>query len=527
VAELRAQPATWAFVPALRKHQDSADQALNWWGFTGAHAVSCSDLATPDPCPAAGRRFCSCTVRATRGYVVTAPIETQAVSETAPPTAQVEGSEEERKSSWWRGWTRRRLLALGLVVVLVVVAVLITWLLTRQSSSSASAAPLAVTTEKVTVGTGTIKQTVSASGTIEPASQAQLSFAVSGQVTAVDVLVGQKVTSGQTLATVGTTALQDEVNAASETLASAQSRLSSDESSDASTSQIESDEATVTSAQSQVNSAKQNLADANLTSTISGTVASVDLTVGQAVSSGSGSSGSGSNSANSTNSALSNASSSASSSSSSSSTASAQIVVVSTDAYNVDTTVDDTQVGQVKVGDQVTIAPSGSSATVYGTVSSVGLVAESSDSGSSSVASFPVVVAVTGTPSGLYAGTSATLTITTEQLSNVVEVPTSAISYANGQTTVTKVVRGSQISQAVTTGVAASGETQITSGLKAGDMIIERVVKFNGTAGSGSRSLLGGSGSSTRTGGGLPGGGFPTGRFTGGGGGFPGGGSGG
>ena len=200
-------------------------------------------------------------------------------------------------------------------------------------------------------------------------------------------------------------------------------------------------------------------------------------------------------------------------------------MVVSTDAYNVDTTVDDTQVGQVKVGDQVTIVPGGSSATVYGTVSSVGLVAESTDSGSSSVASFPVVVAVTGTPSGLYAGTSATLTIITEQLSNVVEVPTSAISYSNGQTTVTKVVGGSQVSQAVTTGAAASGETQITSGLKAGDVIMERVVKFNGTAGTGSRSLLGGSGSSTRTGGRFTGGGFTGGGFTGGG--FTGGGGGG
>jgi hypothetical protein len=135
------------------------------------------------------------------------------------------------------------------------------------------------------------------------------------------------------------------------------------------------------------------------------------------------------------------------------------------------------------------------------------------------------VVAVTGTPSGLYAGTSATLTITTEQLSNVVEVPTSAISYSNGQTAVTKVVGGSQVSQPVTTGVAASGETQITGGLKAGDVIIERVVKFNGTSGSGSRSLLGGSGSSTRTGGGFTGGGFPSGGFTGGG--FTGGGGGG
>ena len=39
---------------------------------------------------------------------------------------------------------------------------------------------------------------------------------------------------------------------------------------------------------------------------------------------------------------------------------------------------DDTQVGQIKVGDQVTIQAGSSTATVYGTVSSVGLVAQSS-----------------------------------------------------------------------------------------------------------------------------------------------------
>lgn len=510
---------TCAFAPPLRKRKDSPDGALKWWAFTDAHAASCSDLVNPDPRPVAAGPVWTRHPAWSRGSAVIAPSETETVSMTEPgPDAQGGIATEGPKTSWRRRWTRRRALAAGAVAVLVFGAIIVTWLVTRDGSNSASAVPLAVTTQKVTVATGTIKQTVSASGTIEPASQAELSFAVSGQVTTVDVTVGQKVTAGQTLATVATAALQDEVNAASETLTADQSRLSSDEASGSSTSQIESDQATVTSAESQLTTAKQNLADANLTSTIAGTVASVNLTVGQEVSgSGSGSNGGGSNSANSGNSS---ASPSASSSSNSSTSSSAQIVVVSTDAYNVDTTVDDTQVGQVKVGDQVTIVPSGSTTTVYGTVSSVGLVAESSDSGSSTVASFPVVVGVTGTPSGLYAGTSATLTITTEQLDNVVEVPTSAISYSNGQATVTKVVGGSQTSQAVTTGAAANGETQVTSGLKAGDVVIERVVKFNGTSGgSGSRSLLGGSGAANRTGGGFPSGGFPGG----GGGGFTGG----
>ena len=62
--------------------------------------------------------------------------------------------------------------------------------------------------------TGTIQQTVASSGTIEPASQANLNFAVSGTVTAVDVKAGQTVTAGQVLATVDTTALSEDVSAA-------------------------------------------------------------------------------------------------------------------------------------------------------------------------------------------------------------------------------------------------------------------------------------------------------------------------
>ena len=69
--------------------------------------------------------------------------------------------------------------------------------------------------------TGTIQQTVASSGTLEPASQATLNFAVSGTVTAVNVKAGQTVTAGQVLATVDTTALTDDVNAAQAQLTAA------------------------------------------------------------------------------------------------------------------------------------------------------------------------------------------------------------------------------------------------------------------------------------------------------------------
>jgi multidrug efflux pump subunit AcrA (membrane-fusion protein) len=411
----------------------------------------------------------------------------------------------------------------GLAVVLAAAVGVVVTLVATSGGSSTS--PLSVTTQHVTVSTGTMRQTVSASGTIQPAQQANLQFGVSGRVTAVSVTAGQKVTKGQVLAKIDGTALQDEVNAAQATLASAQARLSTDQANGASTSQIDSDEASVTSAGAQLSSAQTNLADANLTATISGTVASVNLSVGQEVSGGSGaggSTGSGSNASASaglggqgTSTGSQNSSSSSSSSSSASGTSSTtnDIVVVSTGAFTVNTTVDDTEVGQIQVGDQAVITPGGSASTVYGTVSSVGLIAASS---SASVASFPVVIAVTGSPSGLYAGSSATVSIIVKQLYNVIEVPTGAVSYVNGQATVTKVAGGSQVSQAVATGISSGGYTQITAGVKAGDVVVDRVVRFNGSTGSG-RNILGGGGARTGTGGGgFGGGGFGGGGFRGG-----------
>jgi macrolide-specific efflux system membrane fusion protein len=401
---------------------------------------------------------------------------------------------------------KRKYLLIGAVVVLI--AGLATGL-TLAFTGGSPATGLVVTSEVVKVTTGTIKQTVATSGTLEPATEADLDFGVSGTVTAVDVHAGQVVTAGQVLATVGTTALSADVAAAEANVSAAEARLSSDEAAGGATTEIDSDEASVTSAESSLSTAQTNLADASLTSTISGTVASVSLTVGQAVT-GTGSSGGSGGSGGSGAGAAANADSSSASTSTSSSTG--QVVVIGTDSYIVNTTVDDTDIGQVAEGDQATVTATGATTVDYGTVASVGLIAtESSD-----VATFPVVIDVTGDPPGLYAGSTADVSIIVKQLNNVVEVPTAAITYTTGgQATVTLVKGGKHVSQAVTVGQAANGETQVTSGVTSGDSIVERVVKFTGT---GARTGTGtGLGGFTRGGGGFTGGG---GGFTGGGGGF-------
>ncbi len=85
----------------------------------------------------------------------------------------------------------------AVVLVVLAGAAAGTYFGTRTGGASASAA----TTTVDTVSTGTVKQSVSATGTLAPAEQEELNFAVAGQVTAVAVHQGQAVTKGQALAT--------------------------------------------------------------------------------------------------------------------------------------------------------------------------------------------------------------------------------------------------------------------------------------------------------------------------------------
>ncbi|HJP74771.1 MAG TPA: biotin/lipoyl-binding protein [Pseudonocardiaceae bacterium] len=407
-----------------------------------------------------------------------------------------------------------------LAVVVVAGAGIGVWVATRPAS--------AATTSFATVSSRTLRQTISSSGTIEPAQQEDLNFAVSGQVTAVTATVGQQVNAGDSLATVNSASLSASVAEAQATESSDQARLDSDQTASASATQINADQAALTAAQNQVTNAQNALSEANLTAPISGTIAAVNLTVGQQVSGGSSSTGAASSSSSSSGSGggsgglgggggaggAGGGSGSSSSSSSGTSSSSAQIVLISNGSYIVNASVDDTEVGQVKTGDQAVITADGSTQPVYGTVSSVALLA----SGSSSVPSYPVTIGVTGSPSGLFAGASATVSIIVKQLTNVLTVDSAAIHYVNGKTVVYVKNGNGTTTQTVTLGMSQGGATQVLSGLTEG----QQVQIPAAPAKTGSTSGTGGAGGGTRFGGG---GGFG-GGFGGGGGGFGGGGGG-
>jgi len=420
-------------------------------------------------------------------------------------------------------YPRRRWVVVSAIVVLLAAGGAVWW--ARSAGSSSANNP---TYRLVAASTGTIRQSISSTGTIAPAQQDAVSFTVSGKVTRVAVTAGQRVSAGTVLATIDTATLTANLAQAQATLATAQAKVAADNADSSTTStQLAADTAAATSAQGQVTSAQQAMSAATLTSPIAGVVAEVNLTVGQQVggsSSGSGSGTGGSGSAGSgTGGSGSGAGGSGSGGSNSSSSSSTdQFLVIGTTSWVVNATVDSTGVGLIGNGDQAQIVPGSSPSVVYGTISSVGVMATTS----SGVATFPVVISVTGNPPGLHAGDTATVSLIYKQLTDVLTVPTAAVHTVNGQRVVYLVSGGKQVSRPVQVGLSSGGSTQITSGLNEGDQVEVAIPSTsNGGAGSSaSRSARPSGGTRQFPGGGGFGGGG--GGFGGGGGGFGGGGGG-
>jgi len=347
-----------------------------------------------------------------------------------------------------------------------------------------------------TVSAGPVEQSVNATGTVEPADLADLSFPVSGSVTEVRVSVGQTVTKGQILARLDSTAPARAVDMAKAARDSAAAQLDSAETAaaaanapDTAAATVESARAALAAAADKLTSARNDLASTVLTSPIAGTVATVNLAVGDRVGGG-GSTGA------------------AARGSSSSGGSTAQIEVVGTKNWTVSAAVSGTDLNSVTKGLQARFTATGASSPVFGLVDSVGVVASTSSGGS---ATFPVTIKITGTPPDLHPGETGTVVIVVKSLQNVLTVPTAALRQENGQTVVTKVVGGRDVTAPVVVGTSYGASTEVTSGLSDGDQVritFSAPTNRSGTQRGGNQNGLRGD-----FGGGFFGGGFGCGVF--------------
>lgn len=149
-------------------------------------------------------------------------------------------------------------------------------------------------------------------------------------------------------------------------------------------------------------------------------------------------------------------------------------MVIGTDNWEIEVTVDDSDVALVAVGDQAEITVTDATDTIFGTVSEIGLI--STDS--SGVAAYPVTIQITGQPAGVHDGVSADVSIIYERRTDVLTVPSAAVRTVDGESVVTQSgTDGNEVTTAVTVGETVGDRTEITAGLAEGDEVLVTVVQ--------------------------------------------------
>ena len=360
---------------------------------------------------------------------------------------------------------RRMRTAARISVAAVAVALVggsVYWFALRDDAAAAETPD--VTTQTVAATLTTLEKSVSGSGTLTPTVQEEVSFEASGTVTSVDVTAGQTVAAGQTLATIDTLQLDADLLSAKATLASAVARLAEseddDDGTDAAEAQIAADAAQVEVAQAKVDTATEALADATLVAPVAGLLTEVNLTVGEAVSGGSTA---GPDSAANTGST-------------------AHFVIVGTDSWSVDITVDDAEVALIAVDDQAEITIEDAVDPIFGVVTEIGLISTSTDG----VAGYPVSIEVTGSPDGVHDGVSADVSVVYERRTDVLTVPSAAVRSVDGEAEVTQLAEdGTEVTTPVTVGETVGELTEILSGLVEGDEVVVTVVTQREQSGTG------------------------------------------
>jgi macrolide-specific efflux system membrane fusion protein len=368
---------------------------------------------------------------------------------------------EDVQPPYMRLLSRRRgaLLNVSLVVVLLAATTFAGWTYLRRDDAAAANA----STTTATATRSDVESTVSASGTAAPALSRSASFGADGTVSELRVDLGDKVEKGQVLAraTSGSARLQlraaratydisytsyaDALDAQSE--ASDTSDTADD---DAADSAVASAYSALLQTKVALRQAKASVDGLTLRAPITGTVVSLSGDVGDATG-GSGDSSSGSGFA----------------------------TVARTSSFVVTGEFSETDTADLEVGQRATVTFNAlPNRTFKGTVTSIDLTSTTTDN----VVSYGVDVRIPNPPRRLRSGQTGTISVVTDRASNVVAVPTAAVSTVNGVSTVQRVVGDTEVTTTVETGVEGGGYVEITSGLSEGeDVVIELDTSASGS----------------------------------------------
>ncbi|WP_250037412.1 efflux RND transporter periplasmic adaptor subunit [Paractinoplanes maris] len=347
----------------------------------------------------------------------------------------------------------------------------------------------AASTRTVAVQQGTVTQTVTADGSVESARTATADFVTGGTVTALSVRVGQKVTKGQVLAKVDPAPAQRSLDAANADLDAARDSVDRAEDAGSDTSTAENE---VTQAELAVEQAEAAVAGTVLEAPMAGTVTAVNGTLGS--SSGAAQSGAAQSGA---------AQSAGGQSAQQEDTSSGFIEIQDLTRMQVTAAFAEADATKLKEKQTATItwnALDGTSAP--GRVSAI----DPSATTSGNVVTYGVSLSLDKVPTGVKAGQTVSVAVTTGSVENALMVSSAAVTTAGNRHTVTVLDGAAEQVRPVEIGLVGDTVTQITSGVDAGERV---VLKATTTTSTGTRGGFpaGGTGGFPAGGGGNFGGG--------------------
>jgi multidrug efflux pump subunit AcrA (membrane-fusion protein) len=156
---------------------------------------------------------------------------------------------------------------------------------------------------------------------------------------------------------------------------------------------------------------------------------------------------------------------------------------------------------KIKVGQPATVTLSAlPNTSVAGTVTAV----SPTPTVTSNVVTYDVTVRLISPPTSVRNGMTADVSVTVATKSNVLQLPSAAITTTGAASTVSVLQNSKQTTARVTTGLVGSSTTEILSGIKAGDVIVEPTVSVSASTASSSPSTSLGGGGFPGGGGGRP-----------------------
>ncbi|GGO29560.1 hypothetical protein GCM10011574_64990 [Microbispora bryophytorum] len=352
---------------------------------------------------------------------------------------------------------RRTLIINGVLVVLLLGGIAAAWASVGGDSSGDGAAPL---TTRVT--RGTVLASVSASGSVESARTRALDFSTAGTVESVLVESGDKVKKGQVLARIDDTA-------ARESLEAAKASLDAAEEADTSTA---SGYSQYISARNAYRSAERAVAGTVIKAPFAGVVTAVNGAVGgsSGASGGSGGSSKGGQAQ----------SQSGSAGSSSTGGAGGFIEIADPAHLRIVGNFTEADVSRIKVGQAATVS---FDALTGVTASGKVTVVDPQPQTNNNVVQYAATISLTGVPSTVRLGQTATVQVTVGKADDVLTVASSAVTTAGGQTTVTVLENGRQVVKRVEVGLKGDITTEIKSGLQEGDQVVRPQASTTGGGG--------------------------------------------